>query len=231
MSFILGIDPGKSGAFVLIDEAGEIVKVWDMPYQGSSLSAHGTAQVYQEVLTITRRQVGVFIEKAFTKPTDALSMDRWKQMTEMRLSAAKLAHSWLNYKSGTQVLKSDWDALFADLLAQIKNTVWTIDSEFKYRPDGRLGNFNYAKSAGVLESCAALDMAYVLVSPATWCAAMHKGADPKAKAKEKSRQIIEMRWPEYAKKGSPLYKPRGRKMDDGRHDAFLIAQYGRLLGL
>jgi len=225
MKFVLGVDPGKAGAFVLVSESGEIVKVWDMPYNGSTLSAPATAEIYRDVLTITgSRELHVFIEKAFTKPTDALSVQQWDTVKALREAAKSVLSGYLRHKSGVEVPKERFEALFDDLRREVEYTDWLDAAGF--RPDGRLGNFNYAKAAGVLEICAAFGIAYTLVSPVTWCSVIHQGADGNLRAKDKSKQILERRWPEAARKGSLLWRDRGRKIDDGRLDAYLVAIYG-----
>lgn len=224
MKYVLGVDPGKKGAFVLINKSGGIVECWDMDYNGPTLSATGTAQVYKEVLTITGKDdLHVVIEKAFTMPTDSLGMDQWRSIQKLHTAAKILTQSYDKHVGGSRISKESFAALFGDLSAQIELTDFLETA--KYRPDGRQGNFNYAKAAGVLEICAAFGIAYTLVSPKTWCSAMHTGVDSKLKPKDKSKQIIERRWPWYSEKGSKLWRPRARSMDEGRQDAFMIAQW------
>ena len=229
MKFVLGVDPGKSGAFVLINKFEQIVNTWDMTYAGSTLSALATSEVYRDVSEFVEAysaehgieaQLEIFIEKAFTKPTDAIQEDYIGALEavcrEVVLVDQNIGEGVVRASEALQPVLEKVD--FARRLA--------AQGGGRGRVDGRVGVFNYAKSAGVLECCASFGLSYTLVHPKTWCTVMHKGADHKAKAKDKSRQIIERRWPEYAKKGSPLWRPRGRKMDDGKMDAYLIACYG-----
>ena len=231
--FVLGVDPGKSGAFVLINENEQVVETWDMNYAGSTLIASATARVYEDCQDFVRAyaqehdveaKLEVFIEKAFTMPSDSLSVQQWHTVKTLRERAEAVYVAYRKHKQGVDIPKEHFEALFGDLRLELEYTDWL--PEAKYRPDGRVGNFNYAKSAGILECCAALGISYTLVSPKTWCALLHKGADTKAKPKDRSREVIEKRWPHYARKGSPLFRDKGRKMDEGRMDAFMIAIYG-----
>jgi hypothetical protein len=231
--FILGVDPGVDGGFVLINEAGQIIDTERMTYDGSTLSATATANVYKTILQFVQKYesehndpstLTVFIEKAFTKPTDAMSMEHFASLKGLRSVAVELTRTYDNHKNGIRVPKESFDAQFGDLGSKAASTAW-LDG-YRYKPDGRVGNFNYAKSCGVLEICAAYGIAYVLVHPSTWTAFMHKGADAKLPPKDRSKQIVGRLWPEYAQKGSPLWPSRCKSFHLGLLDAFMLAQWG-----
>lgn len=69
MTQFLGIDPGRKGAFALLDEAGQFVDVWDMPLVSGAITAHA---IYGQYKQIQERAIKPFtvIEKPFSKPTD-----------------------------------------------------------------------------------------------------------------------------------------------------------------
>ena len=229
MRFILGVDPGKEGAFVLINEAGQIIDTERMVYDGPTLSATATARAYRKFQEFVHAYEGqhndpstltVFIEKGFTKPSDATSEAYIAKLEEVCretvVRAGKLDNSLL-----------DCSEAFRPILGLIDEARrMVVQSGGRGKTDGRVGTFNYGRSCGMLEICAAYSMPYVLVHPKTWQAVMHMGCDSKLKAKDRSRQAVGRRWPEYAQKGSQLWPSRCKKMHEGLMDSFLIAQYG-----
>lgn len=229
MRFILGVDPGKEGAFVLVNEAGQIIDTERMEYDGPTLSASATARTYkrfQEFVEAYEKQnddpsrLTVFIEKGFTKPADAMAEAYITKLEEVCRETVMLAGN-LGDRS---VVASE---AFQAVLGKIDEARrMLVQSGGRGRVDGRLGTFNYGRSCGMLEICAAYSLPYVLVHPKTWQATMHMGCDSKLKAKERSKQAVARRWPEYAQKGSQLWPSRCKKMHEGLMDAFLISQYG-----
>jgi hypothetical protein len=232
MRFILGVDPGKEGAFVLINEAGQIIDTERMEYDGSTLSATATARTYKRFLDFVHAYEGehkeastltVFIEKGHTRPSDATSEAYIAKLESILRSVVMRAGNL----SDSTVMASE---AFQPILGEIDEARRMIPSGGRGRTDGRKGTFSYGKSCGILEICAAYEIPYVLVSPATWCAAMHKGADSNIKAKERSKQIVSRLWPQYAQKGSPLWPSRCKSFHLGFLDAFMVAQWGLKYG-
>jgi len=65
----LGIDPGRKGAFVLIDDKGGLIDMWDMPLEGRVITAHAICGVLKQVYRIDKKPYTV-IEKPGVRPTD-----------------------------------------------------------------------------------------------------------------------------------------------------------------
>lgn len=228
MRFILGVDPGKEGAFVLINEAGQIIDTERMVYDGPTLSATATARAYRKFQEFVHAYEGqrqdpstltVFIEKGFTKPSDATSEAYIAKLESIMRSVVMRAG-----KLDKSII--DASEAFRPILGEIDEARRLVPAGGRGRTDGRKGTFSYGKSCGILEICAAYEIPYVLVAPATWCAAMHKGADSNIKAKDRSKQIVARLWPEYAQKGSPLWPSRCKSFHLGLLDAFMLAQWG-----
>jgi hypothetical protein len=69
-TYYLGIDPGKSGAFVLIDYKGMFIRHWDMPLIGRVITAHAICDIFKQIQLMGIKPFTV-IEKPHSRPTDA----------------------------------------------------------------------------------------------------------------------------------------------------------------
>lgn len=72
MASYLGIDPGRKGAFVLLDSDGSLLELWDMPLSSGVITAHAIYGVCKEIDALSKKPFTV-IEKPFSKPTDGRS--------------------------------------------------------------------------------------------------------------------------------------------------------------
>lgn len=70
MKFFLGVDPGRKGAFVLIDGNQTIIAIEDMPLEQGAITAHAIYSVYKKLITPEIKPFTV-IEKPHSRPTDA----------------------------------------------------------------------------------------------------------------------------------------------------------------
>ena len=68
----LGVDPGKKGAFVLMNSDRRLISYWDMPQEGKIITAHGIRGIYRHIHRLTQKPFTV-IEKPHSRPTDARS--------------------------------------------------------------------------------------------------------------------------------------------------------------
>ena len=66
----LGVDPGKKGAFALIDAQGSLVRVYDMPLENKQPCPYGIAEAYTKLSKDIVAEVFVMVEKPHTRPTD-----------------------------------------------------------------------------------------------------------------------------------------------------------------
>lgn len=66
---ILGIDPGRKGAFVLISSSGAYKAHWDMPTKANRIQPQPLLQVLNEISQVSKPFV--VIEKPHSRPTDA----------------------------------------------------------------------------------------------------------------------------------------------------------------
>ena len=92
MTYIIGIDPGKTGALALLDEDGELLEVEDMPTLGKNVSAHLLADIlrlWRFNYTATFTSV---IEDVSSSPqmgvTSAFSFGRSKGVVEGAVAGA-----------------------------------------------------------------------------------------------------------------------------------------------
>lgn len=71
MNYFLGIDPGKKGGFVLLDELGNYVKSWRMPSLTRDITSQSIANIYYNINSVTNEiKPTVFLERIFTAPFD-----------------------------------------------------------------------------------------------------------------------------------------------------------------
>lgn len=218
---LIGIDPGKSGAIAAMRGSGEICGIWGIPYVGSGIDASGVAKVYREIECIMEfdEVAMVFIERIFTKPSDGINMDDVNGLGRLKDAAG----GYLDAVDGDFASQGHLDDLRAAY-----NVVKGFDPS-KIRLDGRVGNLNYAKGAGVLEMCAMLGWPITTVSPRTWMKVIKDGAPGNLMPKEQSVWCGKALWPQMFDKDHPFTFIPGRKTkpDDGRIEACLIAEYGR----
>lgn len=120
-------------------------------------------------------------------------------------------------------------SLYKEIAALCKEPPLVFIEKVLTKPtDGRVGLTNYFKGAGLLEMIHLWGWSVTLVSPATWCAAMHKGLPGDVKAKDRSRLLLSQKWPQLYQRGSILWPGvRTTKPHEGLMDAFLIAEWGR----
>ena len=207
---ILGIDPGKTGGWCLIDEQGNVVWAKPMPLVGNKITAHGIAEQYREVRSKLPfgEPAKVVIEKIFTKPSDALSTDQMRNLV-------MLAHLMRKEASESEI-------------GALMNTLGELPPATEIRTDGRVGNLTYAKGAGLLHMAALWGWPVIEVTPQTWCSYMHRGIDKKMRPKDRSRVYLQQHWPKLAEKGSILWPGRTRKPHLGMMDALMVAEWYRL---
>lgn len=89
MSFIIGADPGKTGAVALLDSDGELLEVNDMPTTGKFVSPHllgGILAKYAKTSYGHAQSVTCVIEDVWSSPqmgvTSAFSFGRSKGVIE-----------------------------------------------------------------------------------------------------------------------------------------------------
>jgi hypothetical protein len=208
---ILGIDPGKTGGWCLIDEQGNVEWAEVMPTIGGKVTAQAVAEQYREVRS--RLNFGeaatVVIEKIFTKPSDAIS-------TEQMRILVQIAHLLRSRGSEGEIVA------LIDALGEIPQPQ-------AVRVDGRVGNLTYAKGAGMLHMPALWGWPCIEVSPATWCRFMHRGIDKGMKPKDRSRTYVAQHHPALAERGSPFWtSERAKKPHEGIVDAYMVAEWYRL---
>lgn len=213
MDYVIGVDPGKTGGFALIDQTGRLVSAVAMPTEGGKVTAHKVAGAYHDFRS--RLPIGVaptvVVEKIFTRPSDAMSV------TQMRV-LVRLAHA---YRSGARAV--DHVEGLMDLLQGMD-----LPDPDKIRVDGRVGNLTYAKAAGHLYMPALWGWPVVEVSPKTWCTAMHRSIDKNMPPKAKSRTWVSQHYPELMGHQGPfLTSSRAKVEHEGMVDAFMIAQWYR----
>jgi hypothetical protein len=218
---IIAIDPGKSGAFAAMRNDGTIVGTWPIPYIGSGIDAAGVAEVYRSIekLMDFDDAAYVYIERIFTKPSDGVSMEQLNSLAGL----SKAVGEYIDACDGGFASQDHLDALKAGYKLNIG-----FDPS-KVRLDGRVGNLNYAKGAGVLEMCALWGWPITTVSPRTWMKVIKDGVPGNLMPKEQSIWCAKALWPEmFAKDHEFSFLPgRKTKPDDGMIEACLIAEFGR----
>lgn len=249
MPSTLGVDPGKVGAFCLLDPTGRRVKFWDMPITADKICGVGIAQVYNEVRSICSEPPVVYIEKIFTMPTDAVRQSDYDYARRLcdflqdgtsngsSGAVAKFVRS-LNF-SGTFTTNNiengtgdDADCPTSAVLVELARFLATLGRPPTLPPvrlDGRVGNLNYAHGAGLLEMVHLWNWPIVRVPPKTWTSILHKGLPKNLEPKDRSRLYVSERFPELYKKGSELWPARMKNPHLGRLDALMLAVYGRSL--
>jgi hypothetical protein len=209
---IIGWDPGKSGGACALSESGQILSIDAMPTNEVGVCAVGVAALYRKYLALADfdEPVNVFIEKIFTKPTDAISYSVIKTMGPL----VKSVEAYLASIDGDFTAAEHLDALracFEGLNANLKGQDLS-----KIRPDGRVGMLNYAKGAGILQMAAWLGWPITEVMPRTWMKVIKDGAPGHLKPKEQSFYVARSLWPAHMEDAT-----------DGQAEAALIAEYGR----
>jgi hypothetical protein len=146
------------------------------------------------------------------------------------------AQAYIGIDPGVSGAIADWDGWVVDMPPNPRD-LWQVLKARGYgarvvietpglRPGGgvhasfKIGQ-GYGQCIGVM---AALSIPYVVVTPAKW-KAHYNLLMPKATAgekKEASRALARSLWPD---------APLARKMDHGRAEALLLAEYGRRLSL
>jgi hypothetical protein len=101
VSLTIGVDPGKSGAFALLDSYGEIVEIDDMPCVGKFVSVPLVVDIFQQYLTgLDGDEVTCVIEDVWSSPqmgvTSAFSFGRSKGLVE---GIATMANCRVEYVS------------------------------------------------------------------------------------------------------------------------------------
>lgn len=214
---ILGIDPGKSGGWCLIDEQGQVLWADAMPLTGGKITAHGVAEQFRQVRS--QLEIGqsatVVIEKVFTKPTDALSTDQMRALVQ-------LAHLLR-----VEEAEGEKNAAEGEIEALMDN-LGELPPASAVKSDGRVGNLTYAKGAGMLYMAALWGWPVVEVTPQTWCKFMHRSVDKSMKPKDRSRAYLQQHFPDMVQKGSILWPGKTRYPHEGMMDALMVAEWYRL---
>lgn len=194
---VLGIDVGRQGSFCLLNADASKMLFWDMPITAGAICGVGIANIYKAVQKLCKTPPLVFVEKIFTMPTDAISQTAYDQARAICVTLKN---------------KGEVTGEIPDLPP--------------VRLDGRVGNLNYAKGAGLLEMCHLWGWSVTLVSPKTWVALQHKGLPKDLPAKERSLLYMKQRWPHLYEPGSIVWPERMKAPHLGRLDALMIAEYG-----
>ena len=218
---IIAWDPGRKGAVVAMSSAGEILYTAEMPVDGAGICPIGVARVYTDLAAIVPwgETPTVVIEKIFTRPTDAVSVEMVKAGHKLAESVSQL----LVAVDGGYTTQDHYEALRGDFEA------YTPHLGHIPRADGRVGNLNYAKGAGMLFMGAVWGWPIQEVSPRTWQARMFVGIDQKLPAKEKSMVVAKRSWPDlWDKDHEHTVRPgKKKKAHDGLVDALLMAEWAR----
>ncbi len=208
----IGIDPGKSGGFCLLDAEGQIKSLNVMPTIGGKIDGHGIASLYREYRALAALEYTpkVYIEKIFTMPTDDSSKERAKCLSEAFLAVGIGLDIGVPKKTISEAIKQ------------------VLDRKWISRGDGRVGTMNYAKGAGMLHMCAIWNWPITEISPRTWGARMKIGVcdmTPKAASIATAKRL----WPELFEHGELSFytSTRCKKPHEGILEAALIAEYGR----
>lgn len=107
--------------------------------------------------------------------------------------------------------------MFYDMLSDLAPDIIYMERVQGQRGDGVSAAFNFGKIAGMTEmGCLMTGARFIEVTPPVW----KKGMGLVKAAKDDSRALAMKLWPDCASQF-------GRKEDDGRADASLIAEYGR----
>lgn len=215
---IIGIDPGKSGGFCALDEGGKVLSTDIMPTDKSGICPVGIAQIYSSYREMMEfdEPVNVFIEKIFTMPTDAVSQKDIDGHRKLRL----VVEAYLDASEGGFCSEAHFEALKHEyeLCPKIEQGV---------RVDGRVGNLNYARGAGLLEMCAMWQWPITRVSPRTWGKVIKDGISKKLDSKAQSIEAAKALWPDMFRVGGFYVSDRSKKPHDGLVEAALIAEYGK----
>lgn len=195
-------------------EFGEILSMDRMPVDAAGICRVGVSEVYRRYQGLANfdEPINVFIEKVFTMPTDAVSVPVIRGMADL----LKASLAYLDASEGGYAGQEHLDglkAVCARLTADLKG-----QDLYKVRPDGRVGMLNYAKGAGMLQSCAMLGWPITEVMPRTWMKVIKDGVPGGLKPKEQSFHVAKSLWP---------WMFDGKKPGDGVVEACLIAEYGR----
>lgn len=197
-------------------EDGRILSTDPMPVDDSGVCRVGVAELYRKYQLMVNfdEPVNVFIEKIFTKPTDAVSTPVLKGIADV----FKAVNAYMDALEGGYAEEDHIVALRA-VSARLKGDLRGQDLA-KLRPDGRVGMLNYAKGAGILQCCAMLGWPISEVMPRTWAKVIKDGAPGALNSKEQSYYVAKNLWPDLFKDGKPA---------EGPLEACLIAEYGRRL--
>jgi len=188
---------------------GSKMRFWPMPLTADKVCGVQIAGLYREIKSLCAHPPKVYIEKIFTRPSDT---DEGALIVTKDGSAPMMVD--LNDRTEVE-LTPGGDCLRIEYK--------------KGKRDGRVGNLNYAKGAGLLDMVLLWDWPVIHVSPRTWCSVMHKGL-PSLPPKEKSRLYISQHWPTLYQKGSDIWPQRMKKPHEGLADALMIAEWGRRYG-
>lgn len=213
---VLGVDPGKTGGLCLINNDGTRFKFWDMPTTAGGVCGVGLAEIYRQVQALCKNPPRVFIEKIFTKPTDAVKQADYDY-----------ARRLCDFLKPSQSDESGGGGPDSWSFARFLQEYGPPPTLPPVRLDGRVGNLNYAHGAGLLEMPHLWGWSITKCSPRTWCAVMHRGLPEKLPPKEKSCLYVSQRWPDLYRQGSDIWPGKTKLPSLGRLDALMIAEYGR----
>jgi len=224
----VGIDPGKYGAFSLVDPGGVVVALWPMPLDGGQPCRVGIAEVYREIRDrlAFASEPHIFIEKIYTPPTDAMAKETVKKLVAMYTAMESILGQQLTRMSSDGSMPG---SMFIELTEAFEKVGDVKATDL--RVDGRVGLLNYSRGAGLLEMAAMWGWPIQLVPPGTWCRKMKVGVDKSTTTKEQSISAAKGLWPKMFDKANELHFFPGRKTkpDEGMVEATLIAEYGRRL--
>ena len=216
---IIGVDPGKSGGFALLDGRGGLVRCDPMPLLGGKISAVAIAELYEAYSReIDFNVASVVIEELFTKPNDSLP--------QAGVDALRAVFEALG-----QILTAvDGDFLSPDHVEDAR-TAYKAASPYadaKIRADGRKGLLSYAKGAGMLFMPALWGWPIKEVKPSIWARKMKEGIDRSLSSKERSVLAAASLWPDDVKKGGRFWtSDRAKSPHDGMVEAALMAEWLR----
>lgn len=206
-----------------MSDQGRILSLDIMPVDKAGVCKVGIAQLYRKYRSMLEfdDEPRVFIERIFTRPGDAVSLDVIRALARTRDLAYELAYEF-EHGDVTQGILEGLKAQIALCGAFDPNTA---------RLDGRVGNLNYAKGAGLLEMCALWGWPIETISPRTWMSVMKNGAPTKLGPKDQSIFVAKQIWPGLFDKTQALHfyasERSNARLLDGLIEAALICEYGR----
>lgn len=216
---IIGIDPGKTGGWAIVDEGGGLVRCDPMPTLGGKVDARAIAELLREYQAeIAFETPNVVIEEIYTSPSDAVS----RKAIEAMRGLFGACGEYLVAVDGNYATMEHMEAL------RSAYNLCSPHVDGKVKVDGRKGLVSYAKGAGMLHMMALWNWPITEVKPSVWCREMKHGVDKGLSTKDQSIKVAQSFWPAEFNKGGKFYaSDRCRKPHDGMVEAALLAEWGR----